>query len=490
MSKNTVGTARTISLRTFVTVIVAIGLAAAVAAFGVTGLLVTIVQRQQEARNPFMRVVEVTDDTVDPAQWGKNFPMQYDQYKRTVDMVRTRFGGSEAIPHAPDSDDPRSETARSKIEMNPRLKRMWAGYAFSIDYREARGHAYMLEDQTLTQRHQVQQYGNCMNCHASVYTIYKELGDGDVQEGFEKLNPMRYEEARTYAEHPVSCIDCHDPETMQLRITRPAFKEGIRVAKAAEGVANYDVDAMATRQEMRSFVCAQCHVEYYFAPDESRRLTFPWHKGRRGDQILEYYDEMGFRDWVHADTGAPMLKAQHPEFELWSEGTHARAGVSCADCHMPYMRKGALKISDHHVRSPLLNINNACQTCHKVPEQELLDRAERIQERTVEMQDMALDALMDYIDALIEARDAGISDEQVARAHQCQRAATFLIDFVEAENSMGFHAPQESARLLFKAMDYMRQGSLALDMTAPDEEPAVEPEAMDAEAAPAADADA
>ncbi len=432
MSKNTVGTARTISLRTFVTVIVAIGLAAAVAAFGVTGLLVTIVQRQQEARNPFMRVVEVTDDTVDPAQWGKNFPMQYDQYKRTVDMVRTRFGGSEAIPHAPDSDDPRSETARSKIEMNPRLKRMWAGYAFSIDYREARGHAYMLEDQTLTQRHQVQQYGNCMNCHASVYTIYKELGDGDVQEGFEKLNPMRYEEARTYAEHPVSCIDCHDPETMQLRITRPAFKEGIRVAKAAEGVANYDVDAMATRQEMRSFVCAQCHVEYYFAPDESRRLTFPWHKGRRGDQILEYYDEMGFRDWVHADTGAPMLKAQHPEFELWSEGTHARAGVSCADCHMPYMRKGALKISDHHVRSPLLNINNACLTCHKVPEQELLDRAERIQERTVEMQDMALDALMDYIDALIEARDAGISDEQVARAHQCQRAATFLIDFVEA----------------------------------------------------------
>ena len=488
--RNNTGAAHSVSLRAFVTVIVAVGLVAAIAAFAVTGILVTIFQRQQEARNPFMRVVEVTDDTVDPAQWGKNFPMQYDQYKRTVDMVRTRFGGSEAIPHTPDSDDPRSETARSKIEMNPRLKRMWAGYAFSIDYREARGHAYMLDDQTLTQRHQVQQYGNCMNCHASVYTIYKELGDGDIQEGFEKLNPMRYEEARTYAEHPVSCIDCHDPDTMQLRITRPAFKEGIRVAKAAEGVVNYDVDTMATRQEMRSFVCAQCHVEYYFAPDESRRLTFPWHKGRRGDQTLEYYDEIGFRDWVHADTGAPMLKAQHPEFELWSEGTHARAGVSCADCHMPYMRKGALKISDHHVRSPLLNINNACQTCHKVPEQELLDRAERIQERTVEMQDMALDALMDYIDALIEARDAGISDEQLTRAHYCQRAATFLIDFVEAENSMGFHAPQESARLLFKAMDYMRQGLLALDMTEPDEEPVVEPEAMDTEAAPAVDTDA
>ncbi len=454
-----------ISVRTFVTIAVVVSLVAAVMAFGVTGLLVTIFQRQQEARDPFMRVVEVTDDTVDPSIWGMNFPMQYDQYKRTVDMVRTRFGGSEAVPRYPDSDDPRSETARSKIEMNPRLKRMWAGYAFAIDYREARGHAYMLEDQTLTQRHQVQQYGNCMNCHASVYTTYKELGDGDIQAGFEKLNPMIYEEARKLVEHPVSCIDCHDPETMQLRITRPAFREGIRVAKAAEGIDDYDVDTMATRQEMRSFVCAQCHVEYYFAPDESRRLTFPWHKGLRGDDALAYFDEIDFTDWVHADTGAPMLKAQHPEFELWSQGTHAQAGVSCADCHMPYMRKGALKISDHHVRSPLLNINNACQTCHKVPEEELFERAERIQERTVEMQDLALDALMDFIDSIVAAKEAGMPEEQLAEAQYCQRAATFLIDFVEAENSMGFHAPQESARLLFKAMDYMRRGNVALEET-------------------------
>ncbi|HDP34884.1 MAG TPA: ammonia-forming cytochrome c nitrite reductase subunit c552 [Candidatus Hydrogenedentes bacterium] len=432
-------------------------------AFGVTGLLVTIFQRQQEARNPFMRVVEVTDDTVDPAVWGMNFPMQYDQYVRTVDMERTRFGGSEAIPHTPDSDDPRSMTARSKIEMNPRLKRMWAGYAFSIDYREARGHAYMLEDQTLTKRQQVQQYGNCVNCHASMYATYKKLGEGDIQAGFEKVNPMKYQDVRPLVEHPIACIDCHDPETMQLRITRPAFREGIRVAKAAEGIEDYDVDTMATRQEMRSFVCAQCHVEYYFAPDESKRLTFPWHTGRRGDQILNYYDEMGFKDWVHADTGAPMLKAQHPEFELWSEGTHARAGVACADCHMPYMRKGALKISDHHVRSPLLNINNACQTCHRVPDEELFARVERIQERTVEMQDTALDALMDFIDSIVAVRKEGIAAEKMERALYCQRAATFLIDFVEAENSSGFHASQESARLLFKAMDYMRLGHVALD---------------------------
>lgn len=454
---------KTPSLKFFVTIIIIIGLVATVMAFGVAGLLVNIFQHQQEARNPFLRVVDVTDDTTDPAVWGMNFPLQYDQYKRTVDMTRTRFGGSEAIPHTPGADDPRSQTARSKIELNPRLKRMWAGYAFSIDYREKRGHAYMLEDQTFTQRHQKQQYGNCMNCHASVYTIYKSLGNGDVQAGFEKLNPMKYQDARKHAEHPVACIDCHDPETMQLRITRPAFRAGIRAAKAAEGIPDYDVDTMATRQEMRSYVCAQCHVEYYFAPDDSRRLTFPWHNGRRGDQILDYYNEIGFTDWVHADTGAPMLKAQHPEFETWSEGTHARAGVACADCHMPFMRKGAMKISDHHVRSPLLNINNACQTCHRVPEDELLARAERIQERNLEMEHMALDALMAFIDAILEARQNGITEEQLKQVYQCQRSATFLIDFIEAENSSGFHAPQESARILFKAMDYMRQGHVALE---------------------------
>lgn len=473
--------------RTILAVMVVTGIVAAAAAFGVTALLVNIFQRQQEARNPFMRVVEVTDDTVDPAVWGMNFPMQYDQYKRTVDMEHTRFGGSEAVPHTPDQSDPRTVTSRSKIEANPLLKRMWAGYAFSIDYREKRGHAYMLEDQTFTQRQKKQQYGNCVNCHASMYTVYKKLGDGDMQAGFEKINPMLYQDARKLVDHPISCIDCHDPETMQLRISRPAFKAGIRAAKAAEGIPDYDVDTMATRQEMRTFICAQCHVEYYFAPDESHRLTFPWFNGTRADSIMAYYDGIGFKDWVHADTEAPMLKAQHPEFETWSQGTHASAGVACADCHMPYIRRGALKISDHHVRSPLLNINNACQGCHRAPEAELLARVERIQERSEEMVGMALGGLTQYIDAIMAARAAGIEAARLEEALKCQRAATYLIDFVEAENSQGFHAPQESARILFKAMDYLRQGNVVLGKAAaPVEASAPAPEA----AVPAAPAPA
>jgi nitrite reductase (cytochrome c-552) len=248
---------------------------------------------------------------------------------------------------------------------------------------------------------------------------------------------------------------------MELRVTRPGFIEGIRALKASQGVQNYDVNTMATRQEMRAFVCGQCHVEYYFKGPE-KRLTYPWFKGLKADEILDYYEETGFKDWTHADSGAPALKAQHPEFEMWNQGIHARSGVACADCHMPYQRIGALKISDHHVRSPLLNISRACQTCHKWPEEELKARAETIQSRTHELRSVAMDALVELIGDLKAARAAGKREAQLAEARNFQRRAQFLLDFIEAENSMGFHAPQEAARVLGLSIDNSRKGQLAL----------------------------
>jgi nitrite reductase (cytochrome c-552) len=248
---------------------------------------------------------------------------------------------------------------------------------------------------------------------------------------------------------------------MQLRITRPAFMEGIKALKASQGVPDYDVNRMATRQEMRSYVCAQCHVEYYFKGDE-KRLTFPWHKGIKAEQILAYYDEAGFKDWTHAESGAATLKAQHPEFELWSQGIHARAGVACADCHMPYERVGAHKVSDHHVRSPLLNLNRACQTCHKWPEAELRDRVETIQTRTYELRERAMTAVVELIDDLQAAAANGRPEAELAQARAFHRQAQFYLDFVEAENSMGFHAPQEATRILGLAIDCARQGQNAL----------------------------
>ncbi len=376
-------------------------------------------------------------------------------------MVRTRYGGSEAFPRTPSEADPRSIVARSKLEQDPRLKTMWAGYAFSKDYRERRGHAYMLEDQTYTERQQVAQPGTCLHCHASLYVPYKKLGDGDLIKGFEKMNQMSFKEARKLVTHPIACIDCHDPKTMDLRITRPGFLEGIKALKASQGIKDYDVNKMATRQEMRSYVCGQCHVEYYFKGPE-KRLVYPWHNGLKVDDIYAYYTEVQHKDFVHGETGAPMLKAQHPEFEMYNQGIHARSGVACADCHMPYKREGAFKVSDHHVRSPLLNINRACQTCHKWPEEEMRERVYTIQSRTQQLRNLAMNALMDLIKELKAAKTAGATEEQLAKPYEFHRKAQFFLDYIESENSMGFHAPQEAARILGESIDNSRQGQMSL----------------------------
>ncbi len=438
-----------------------VALAVVATVFGLA-LLVNIFQRKQEARNPFFRVVELTDDTTDPAIWGKNFPLQYDDYLKTTDQVRTRYGGSEALPRTPTQADPRSIVAQSRLEEDPRLKIMWAGYAFAKDFREERGHAYMLDDQTYTERQQVvKQPGTCINCHASVYVAYKQLGGGDIFKGFDQLNRTPYFEARKAVTHPVSCIDCHDSQTMQLRVTRPAFIEGMRTFKASQGIQNYDVNKQATRQEMRAFVCGQCHDEYHFSGPE-KRLVYPWAKGLQVENILAFYDEQKFKDWEHADTGAPVLKAQHPEFEMWNQGIHARSGVVCADCHMPYKREGALKISDHHVRSPLLNVNRACQTCHKWSEDELKARVETIQSRTHSLRNLAMDALVDLINDIKAAITAGRTDAAVSTAQDFQRRAQFYLDFIESENSNGFHAPQEATRILGESINFSRKGQVAL----------------------------
>ena len=450
------------SNRSFLRLAALVGVASALAAAAVTALLVNIMERKHEARSPFFRVAELTEDTTDPAVWGRNFPHQYDGYRRTVDQRRTRYGGSEAVPRTPTEVDPRSVVARSRLEEDPRLKRLWAGYAFAVDFREERGHAYMLDDQTFTGRQQaVKQPGACLHCHASMVAAYRRAGGGDLFAGFDAINRMPYVEARKLVDHPVACLDCHDPQTMQLRVTRPAFVEGMRAFQASQGLPGYDVNRDATRQQMRAFVCGQCHVEYYFKGPE-KRLVYPWQDGLQAEQILGYYDAAAHQDWSHAETGAPVLKAQHPEFEMWHQGIHARNGVACADCHMPYVRLGALKVSDHHVRSPLLNVAGACQTCHKAGEDELRARAETIQARTFEMRDRAMEALMDLIDDLAATGRAGGHQAEVQKARGHQRSAQFFLDFIEAENSMGFHADQEAMRILGRSIDSSRLGQVAL----------------------------
>ena len=507
---------------------------AVVATLGVTWVLITIFQHKQEARDPFVRVANVTEVSTDPEPWGRNWPHQFDGWKSTASDEY--YGGSSAMP-------------ASKLEESPWLKRLYAGYAFSIDYREARGHAYMLFDQRITERvTKRQQAGACLHCHASNNVLYRKVGLEAMGEdaskealaeslnmpamirGFQEMSTKPYGEAlsllydmpdgtpgenepvvpqpQAVAEqadfedvksadaheflgeaHPVSCIDCHDPESMEVRVTRPGFVLGIQAL--AEGDAEvphlpsieawregsraepYDPNELATRQEMRSFVCGQCHVEYYCASKTT--LTFPWGKGLKVEDAeavwaeMDFPDGSDFYDWEHGETGAKLFKAQHPEFELWSQGIHARSGVSCADCHMPYQRQGAMKVSNHNVSSPMEFVNSACQNCHNVSESELRDRVVAIQSRTVAMTERAAEAMTDMLDAILEAKAAGASDEDLKKVYDLQRKSMWRLDYISSENSKGFHADQEAARILAESIDYSRRAqAMALRLRAPD----------------------
>ncbi len=480
----------------------------AAATVGVIALLVNIFERKQEARTHFVRLVEVNEVSSDPKPWGVNFPLQYESYLRTADTERTEHGGSQAL-------------TPSKLESDPWLKRLYAGYAFSIDYREARGHAYMLSDQEVTKRvTEVKQAGACLHCHAAITPTYRRVGleamgetataekmgeafnQEAVMTGFAALSRKPYEEVHAEllktpdqmpaadsaadphmgVAHPVACIDCHEPETMKIRVTRPGFILGIaKLARSDDPVPHlpsiqkwrdskstedYDPNRDATRQEMRSFVCGQCHVEYYCATKMT--LTFPWANGLKMEDLEKEWEETVFPDeggkffdFVHKETGTKVFKAQHPEFELWSQGIHARAGVSCADCHMPYEKQGASKVSSHWVRSPMLNINRACQTCHHVSEKELQARVDGIQDRTRALMDRAAVAMTDMLDTILAVQAQGASEEQLEPIRQLQRKAMWRLDYISSENSKGFHADQEAARILGESIDYSRQAQTA-----------------------------
>lgn len=417
-----------------------------VVAFVAGGVVITLIAlfllniqtRKDEALQYPLQLVEISDTELNPEVWGQNYPREYDSWSKTQqDDTSTAYGGSQPY---------------DKLERYPILKRLWAGYAFSVDFDEERGHFFALTDQKQTKRQDaVAQPGACANCHAA------EAPQLIAQMGWEQFNHTPYKEISGTLHYGSSCADCHNPQTMELRITRPAFVN----AMTQRGV---DV-TQATRQEMRTYVCAQCHVEYYFK-GENKELTFPWSNGTTIDDIDKYYADAGFKDFANKETGAPMIKIQHPEFEMFTTGLHYKSGVSCADCHMPYQREGAIKVSDHWIRSPLTNVRASCGQCHNQDDQALKQRIIDIQEKTASLLRRTETALADAMDALVAAKDAGATDEQLAPSRDLIRRAQMRWDFVFSENSTGFHSPQESARVLGEAIDYARQAQLEAEKLA------------------------
>ncbi len=368
----------------------------------------------------------------DAAKWGVNFPNQYSTLLKTKDNnIRTTYGGSDPF---------------SKLEADPRLVTLFAGYAFSKDYNEERGHLNSLTDVRGTGRLNEKTPGTCYSCKSSDNPrLWDKLGMAE-------FDHLPFSELGQQINNPIGCANCHDAETMKLVVTNPALDEALK----AQGK---DWRTF-TRQEMRTVVCANCHVEYYFKGD-GKYLTFPWAKGTNIDEIDAYYDETGFKDWEYPETGTPMIKMQHPEYEMFTaNSTHSNAGVACADCHMPYTRDGAAKFSTHDVKSPLLNAETACGACH-TDVAYVTGRVGQIQKQVSTTMLATEEALLAAIEALkVAAADPNADKALLDEARTLHRKAQLRWDFISAENSLGFHNPEETLRILAASTDLARQAQI------------------------------
>ncbi|WHY76522.1 ammonia-forming cytochrome c nitrite reductase subunit c552 [Neobacillus sp. WH10] len=366
-------------------------------------------------------------DEISNEAFKDKFPLQYNSYKKNDKMEETKYNGS---------------VKRSKFDADkePLLPILFNGYGFAIEYNEDRGHTYAFEDIRNVKRITDKSVGSCYTCKSTaVPKMIEEMGDSYWGANF---NKDIWPKGEAMGHSPIGCSDCHDPKTMDLRVTRPSFYKALE----AKGVDT----SKPTKNDMRTYVCGQCHDEYYFAAKNSE-VTYPWTKGFKPEEMYEYYNtiakENGFeKDWISNISGTPMLKAQHPEFETHSSGTHGKANVSCADCHMPYERvDGKRKISSHWWTSPLKTMQTSCGQCHG-------DRdLDKLKDRVLEIQEANVSGLHDaqnistsahyYVNKMITS---GVSEEKIKEAQEFVRKGQWYWDIIAAENSSGFHNPQGS----------------------------------------------
>lgn len=379
----------------------------------------------------------LTEDDLAPEEWAKHYPRQYDSYREAAEgpAVRTKYGGNDPY---------------SKLDRFPELKTLYQGYGFAEEYNEDRGHPYAVQDIKIINPARLGAGAACFTCKSpQVPQLLKKYGEDFYTMGFEELKPE--------INHSIACADCHDPATNNLRITRPALVNALDKM-------GIDIET-ASRQEMRTLVCAQCHVEYYFTR-EGNVVTFPWGdsiEGLKPEAVYEYYEsgeyeEEPFVDWVHPASGSPMLKAQHPDYEFFVNSTHHAAGVSCADCHMPYVMEGNVKITSHNWQSPLKTISTSCQVCHRHSEEYLKERVEHIQDNNYNLLNIAIERNVQVIQEIEQALNTeGVDEALIAEAQELHRQSQWLWDWMASENSMGFHNPAEGLNYIGKSIDLAHQ---------------------------------
>jgi len=403
----------------------------------VLGLLCSsLLERRAEVASVFNNRRTVMEDSIvsQNEKFAQDFPREYQTWAMTEDTTfKSKYNSSQEV---------------DVLAQRPDMVILWAGYAFSREYNTPRGHRHCVEDLTKILRtgapgvngNDDMQPGTCWTCKGpDVPRLMRE-------KGLNAYYAAKWSDWGNEVMNTVGCSDCHDARTMELRPARPALYEAWQRA-------GKDVNK-ASHQEMRSLVCAQCHTEYYFEKENGQYLKFPQDKGMTCEAAEEYYDSIGFYDYIHPLSKAPILKAQHPGYEVHLQGIHGQRGVSCADCHMPYKQEGGVKFTDHHITSPLANIDRTCQTCHRQDAETLRQNVYERQEKVFEVRDRAEHELaIAHIEAKF-AWEHGATETEMKSVLDDLRKGQWRWDYAVASHGASFHAPQEVTRLLARALDY------------------------------------
>ncbi|GFO60608.1 cytochrome c-552 [Geomonas silvestris] len=391
-----------------------------------------------------VKTVDIADGTVDPAHWGKAYPAEYELWKKTGEPTpagKSRYKkGFDEGGHRPD-----------KLDEYPFLALLYNGWGMGEEYSEPRGHMFMVKDQLAVEPARYKAGGSCLTCKTPYSPLLRQ------KEGYfgKPYQEVLAQVPKEHQELGVACVDCHNNKDLTLKISRD-FTLG-------KGIAKLGVDpAKLTQQDMRTLVCAQCHVTYSILKDgqmHSTDVIFPWDGSSWGkisieNIIAKLRGNPASAEWTQSVTGFKLAFLRHPEFELFSNNSvHWQAGVACSDCHMPYTKVGAQKVSDHRVMSPLKNDLKACQQCHAETPEWLRQQVFAIQDRTVSSfirSGYATATVAKLFEMANKASAAGkkVDQELYAQARNHYEEAFYRVVYIGAENSSGFHNPSEALRIL------------------------------------------
>ncbi len=398
------------------------------AVIGISSVAVTANQLAEPQLKDIQVAPPSTLGTPDNESYAAKYPNEYKSWKATKDAKEnTKYAGS---------------GFRDLLAEAPNMVVMWAGYPFAIEYNQARGHYHALEDVNGTGRRNEKTPGTCYSCKSP------NVPAAMARDGVAKFYGAKFDHYVAEMKNPIGCADCHEPKTMKLQISRPGLIEGFKAM-------GKDINKVS-KDEMRSLVCAQCHVEYHFKGAD-KYLKFPWDFGLKAEDFEKYYDVSGHSDWTHSISGAKMIKMQHPDYEVFQNSLHGKRGVSCADCHMPTEEVKGKELTNHQIQSPLYNVDRTCGNCHDWTADQAKSRVYEIQNRNREMLTRAERVITAGHLEIGDAMKLGATDDELLAVRKQISKAQMYWDYIAASNGMGFHAPQESARVLGKAIDLAQE---------------------------------